>query len=113
MPWHAMLDAPNSLHHTMAWGLARQLIFREEGDRVDFMGRFAALAHASALSALARTLVPKHVYLLLQMRSRPLAYAHPSIPPNPASAVAFGRRSERDPCIYSWGRRRCPPVPVC
>jgi hypothetical protein len=41
MPRGPRLDAPGVLHHVIARGIERQLIFRADIDRDDFIGRFA------------------------------------------------------------------------
>ena len=47
MPRQARLDAPGVLHHVMVRGIERRVIFRDEVDRADFVGRLAALVPAT------------------------------------------------------------------
>jgi hypothetical protein len=64
MPRSARLDAPGVLHHVMGRGLDRQVIFRDDRVREDFLRRLAALAEASALMVYAWALLPNHFHLL-------------------------------------------------
>jgi len=44
MPRQVRLDAPATLHHMMVRGIEHRPIFRDDGDRTDFMARLAAVA---------------------------------------------------------------------
>ena len=48
MPRQARLDAPGVLHHVMARGIERGVVFRDDADREDFVQR---LAQAVGLAA--------------------------------------------------------------
>jgi putative transposase len=39
MPRQARLDAPETLHHVMVWGLERRVIFRDDQDRMEIVAR--------------------------------------------------------------------------
>ncbi len=73
MPRTARLDAPGVLHHVMGRGLDRQVLFRDDQDRDDFVRRLAGLAEVQAVSLYAWALLPTHFHLLLQTGTRPLA----------------------------------------
>jgi REP element-mobilizing transposase RayT len=73
MPRTARLDAPGVLHHVMGRGLDRQVIFRDDADREDFVRRLAGLAETGALTIYAWALLPNHLRLLLRTGQRPLA----------------------------------------
>ena len=70
MPRQPRLDAPDTLHHVMVRGIERTTLFRDDGDRADFLARLAALAEAGALTvypslrALARSRWTGHSALL-------------------------------------------------
>ena len=49
MPRQPRLDAPGALHHVMGRGIERTQIFRNDGDRADFLGRVADVFRARAL----------------------------------------------------------------
>ena len=93
MPRQARLDAPDTLHHVMVRGLERRAIFRDDGDRADFVARLAALAQAGALTVYAWALLPNHFHLLLRTGARPLAGCMRSL--LTGYAGAFNRRHKR------------------
>jgi predicted TIM-barrel fold metal-dependent hydrolase len=75
MPRGPRLDAPGVLHHVMARGIERQLLFRNDADRDDFVRRLAALAETEAWSVYAWALMPNHFHLLVRTATVPLAKA--------------------------------------
>jgi len=87
------LDAPGALHHVMARGLERRVIFRDERDRRDFIDRLAALAAARAVAVYAWALLPNHFHLLLRTGQLALARAMRSL--LTGYAGAFNRRHRR------------------
>ena len=44
MPRQSRLDAPGTSHHVMGRGIEKTKIFREDGDREDFVCRLADLS---------------------------------------------------------------------
>ena len=60
MPRQARLDAPGVLHHVMVREIERRALFRDDGDRADFVGRLAALVPATGLTVYAWALLPNH-----------------------------------------------------
>lgn len=54
------LDAPGGLPHVMARRMEHQLLFRDNHDRDDFVGRLALLAQAEVLVVYAWALMPNH-----------------------------------------------------
>ncbi len=93
MPRGPRLDTPGALHHVMARGLDRQVIFRDDWDRDDFVRRLAALAEAGAWVIYAWALLPNHFHLLVRTAHRPLARAMRSL--LTGYAGAFNRRHRR------------------
>ncbi len=77
----------------MVRGLERQLIFRDDADRTDFVARLAALAERGAFSVCAWALLPNHAHLLVRTGTRPLAHAMRSL--LTGYAGAFNRRHKR------------------
>ena len=75
MPRRPRLDAPGVLHHVMVRGLDRQMIFRGDPDRADFVARLAALAEEGGLTVYAWALLSNHAHLLLRTGARPLSRA--------------------------------------
>ncbi len=93
MPRGPRLDAPGVLHHVMARGLDRQVIFRDDRDRTDFVRRLEGLAAGAALRVYAWALLPNHFHLLVRTGSRPLARSMRSL--LTGYAGAFNRRHKR------------------
>ncbi|MBM4259609.1 MAG: hypothetical protein FJ147_27390 [Deltaproteobacteria bacterium] len=98
MPRGPRLDAPEVLHHVMARGLARQVIFRDDQDRGDFVRRLATLAEADAWQVYAWAVMPNHFHLLVRMGSRPLARSMRSL--LTGYAGMFNRRHHRSGHLF-------------
>lgn len=93
MPRGPRLDAPGAVHHVMIRGLDRQVIFRTEKDREDFLQRLATVTQRTGLRIFAWALLPNHVHLLVGTGSQPLAAAMRSL--LTGYAGAFNRRHRR------------------
>ena len=93
MPRGPRLDAPGVLHHVMVRGLDRQVIFRDDTDRAEFVRRLATIAEAADLRVFAWALLPNHAHLLLRTGSRPLATVMRAL--LAGYAGAFNRRHRR------------------
>jgi len=93
MPRQPRLDAPGTLHHVMVRGIARTVIFRDDGDRDDFVARVAPLAEQGALTVYAWVLLPTHAHLLFRTGHRPLPRSRRSL--LTGYAGAFNRRHHR------------------
>jgi len=98
MPRGPRLDAPGVLHHVMGRGLDRQLIFRDDQDRDDFVRRLAGLAEARAVIVYAWVLLPNHFHLLVRTGKRPLARMMRSL--LTGYAGAFNRRHRRSGHLF-------------
>lgn len=93
MPRGPRLDAPGALHHVMVRGLDRQVIFRDDHDRDDFLRRLEGLVRAAAWTIYAWALLPNHAHLLVRTGSRPLPRSMRSL--LTGYAGAFNRRHKR------------------
>jgi REP element-mobilizing transposase RayT len=78
MPRQPRLDASETVHHVMVRGLERRVIFRDDGDRVDFVARLAAVAEQGAWTVYAWALLPNHAHLLVRTGTRPSAHMRSS-----------------------------------
>ena len=67
MPRQPRLDTPKTLHHIMVRGLERRAIFRDNGDRADFVSRVARLAEQGAWTVYAWALLPNRAHLFVRM----------------------------------------------
>lgn len=72
MPRQARLDAAGTLHHVMARGIEQCLIFRDDRDREDFIGRMSELASKQAWHIYAWALMSNHFHLLVRTGKGPL-----------------------------------------
>jgi REP element-mobilizing transposase RayT len=77
----------------MVRGLERRVIFRDDADRTDFLGRLAAVVERGALSVYAWALLPNHAHLLVRTGMRPLARSMRGL--LTGYAGAFNRRHHR------------------
>ena len=93
MPRGPRLDAPGVLHHVMVRGVNRQVIFRNDQDREDFVRKIAGHADAGALTVYAWALLSNHLHLLVRTGTRPLARVMRSL--LTGYAGAFNRRHQR------------------
>ncbi|MGH7802958.1 MAG: transposase, partial [Candidatus Binatia bacterium] len=93
MPRGPRLDAPGVLHHVMARGIERGLIFRDDVDRDGFLRRLSAVATDSALAIYAWALLPNHLHLLLKTGRTPLPMAMRWL--LTGHAISFNRRHDR------------------
>jgi len=93
MPRGPRLDAPGVLHHVMARGIEKTLIFRTAEDRGDFLRRLVSQVEPTGVQVLAWALLPNHLHLLLRTGHRPLATLMRRLLTGYASA--FNRRHRR------------------
>jgi putative transposase len=98
MPRGPRLDAPGTLHHVVVRGLDRQVIFRDDRDREDFVTRISSLVRLGAFRVYAWALLPNHAHLLLQTGGRPLARSMRSL--LTGYAGAFNRRHRRSGHLF-------------
>jgi REP-associated tyrosine transposase len=73
MPRQARLDAAGVLHHVMARGIERGVIFRDDRDRDDFLVRLSELASKRAWIIYAWSLMSNHFHLLVRTGKAPLS----------------------------------------
>jgi len=73
MPRQARLDAAGVLHHVMARGIERGLIYRDDRDREEFLKRCSGLVLKKAWTVYAWSLMPNHFHLLVRTARQPLS----------------------------------------
>ena len=73
MPRQPRLDAPGTLHHVIVRGIEGSKIFRNHGDREDFMSRLGKLCEAKSLSVYAWALLGTHFHLLVRSGNQSLS----------------------------------------
>lgn len=92
------LDAPGFLHHVMARGIERSLIFRRDEDRDYFLGRLGVVLVETETCCYAWSLLPNHFHLLLQTGVVPLSQVMRRL--MTGYAVAFNRRYKRNGHLF-------------
>ncbi|MCK9229795.1 MAG: transposase [Syntrophales bacterium] len=93
MPRKPRIDAPGTLHHVIARGIAREEIFRSDRDRASFLDRLEAVLEETETACYAWALIPNHFHLLLRTGTVPLSTAMRSL--MTGHAVSFNRRHGR------------------
>jgi putative transposase len=73
MPRKARIDAPGALHHVMARGIERRIIFMDNADCDDFLERLGSIADETHTPCYAWSLVRNHFHLLLKTGNVPIA----------------------------------------
>ncbi|MFZ5862255.1 MAG: transposase [Nitrospirota bacterium] len=93
MPRCARLDAPGLLHHVIARGIERRVIFSDDGDRANFLQRLARLLPETGTTCLAWCLLSNHLHLLVRSGPDGLAWFMRRV--LTGYAVYFNRRYDR------------------
>lgn len=93
MPRHARFDAPGLLHHVIARGIERSVIFHDDRDRANFLQRLARLVPETGTTCLAWCLLSNHLHLLVRSGSQGLAWFMRRL--LTGYAVFFNRRHDR------------------
>ncbi|WP_076750539.1 helix-turn-helix domain-containing protein [Desulfatitalea tepidiphila] len=73
MPRKARIDAPGAIHHIIARGIERGIIFRDDQDRDDFVHRLGKVVTETETRCFAWALIPNHFHLLLQTGAAPVS----------------------------------------
>ena len=66
MPRRSRIGAPGALHHIIARGIERRMIFRDDDDQNQFLERLGKLLKETQTPCLAWALIPNHFHLLLR-----------------------------------------------
>ena len=72
MPRKARIDASGALHHIIARGIDKNIIFQDDFDRKNFIDRLAAILNESKTICYAWALIPNHFHLLLRTGLAPM-----------------------------------------
>jgi putative transposase len=98
MPRKARIDAPGALHHVIVRGINKRIIFKDNLDRDDFLGRLGGLVSETETKCFAWALMPNHVHLLLRTGWVPVAKLMQRL--LTGYAVRFNRRHRRHGHLY-------------
>jgi REP element-mobilizing transposase RayT len=93
MPRTARIDAPGALHHIICRGFERRSIFRDDGDRDDFIKRLSRIVTETKTTCYAWALIPNHFHLLLRNGGTPITTIMRRL--LTGYAVSFNRRHHR------------------
>jgi putative transposase len=93
MPRQPRLDAPGTLHHVIGRGIEGSKIFRNRGDREDFLGRLAKLCEDKAWSVCAWALLDTHFHILVRSGNQSLSHCMRRL--LTGYVVNFNRRHKR------------------
>ncbi len=93
MPRKARIDAPGALHHVIARGIERRIIFTDNADCDDFLERLESLVSETHTSCYAWSLVRNHLHLLLKTGNVPIATVMRRL--LTGHAMRFNRRHDR------------------
>ena len=93
MPRQARIDAPGALQHIIIRGIERKAIFKNGGDRDDFLVRLDTLLIETATPCFAWALMTNHVHLLFRTGKVPLSTLMRRL--LTGYAVSFNRRHRR------------------
>ena len=73
MPRKSRIDAPGALHHIIARGIERRVIFCDDHDRDDFLKRLGSVILETGTLCYAWALIPNHIHLLLKTGNAPIS----------------------------------------
>ena len=73
MPRRSRIDAPGALHHIIVRGIERKSIFKNDGDRDNFIERLGNILFDTDTPCFAWALIPNHFHLLLRSGSTPIS----------------------------------------
>lgn len=93
MPRGARIDAAGALHHIICRGIERRKIFRDDGDREEFIGRLGRVLNQTQSGCYAWALIPNHLHLLLRTGNAPIKTVMQRL--LSGYAGAFNRRHRR------------------
>jgi REP element-mobilizing transposase RayT len=93
MPRQSRIDAYGALQHVIARGIARQSIFWDDRDRLQFLDRLGTILQETGTRCFAWALIPNHFHLLLKTGEQSLSTVMRRL--LTGYAVSFNRRHHR------------------
>jgi REP element-mobilizing transposase RayT len=98
MPRKSRIDAAGALHHVIARGIERRVIFRDDYDRDLFLDRLGVILDQTKTHCYAFALIPNHFHLLLRTGLAPLAQVMRRL--LTAYAIRHNRRHKRSGHLF-------------
>ncbi len=93
MPRKARVDAAGALRHIIIRGIERKKIYRDDGDRNNFLDRLDSILLDTRTQCYAWALIPNHAHLLLRTGLVPIATVMRRL--LTGYAVSFNRKYRR------------------
>ena len=93
MPRKARIDASGAIHHIIARGIDRNIIFQDDFDRNNFIDRLATILNETKTVCYAWALIPNHFHLLLRTGLAPVATVMRRL--LTGYAMSYNRRRQR------------------
>jgi REP element-mobilizing transposase RayT len=93
MPRKARIDASGALHHIIARGIDRNIIFQDDYDGKNFIDRLATILNETKTICYAWALIPNHFHLLLRTGLAPVATVMRRL--LTGYAMSYNRRHQR------------------
>ncbi len=98
MPRHKRINVPRAVHHVIARGLNRQVIFLDDHDRGDFLSRLETALSQTGCQCYAWALLSNHFHLLIRTGERPLSDLLRKV--LSGYAISFNRRHQRHGYLF-------------
>lgn len=93
MPRQSRIDTTGALHHIIARGIERGVIFDDDQDRFDFIKNLGLILEETKTACYAWSLIPNHFHLLLKTGQVPIATVMRRL--LTGHAVRYNRRHNR------------------
>ena len=98
MPRKARIDTPGALHHVIVRGIERRNIFKDNGDRRDFLSRLGRILSDTHTACFAWALIPNRFHLLLRSGNQALSTVMRRL--LTGHAMAYNRRHQRSGKLF-------------
>jgi len=98
MPRQGRLNVPGAIHHIIARGLERKVIFKDDADRNEFLARLSHALEKTRFHCYAWVLMPNHFHLMIRSPGRPLSDLMRGL--LTGYALYFNRRHRRSGYLY-------------
>lgn len=98
MPRQARIDFPGAIHHVIARGNERRVIFKDDDDRTEFLERLEKAIEETGCECHAWVLMPNHFHLLIKTGDKPLSKLMGSL--QTGYAIYFNAKYKRRGHLY-------------
>ena len=98
MPRKSRIDTPGALHHIIARGIERRVIFCDDHDRDDFLKRLGSVILETGTLCYAWAMIPNHIHLLLKTGNAPISTVMRRV--LTGYAIGYNRRHRRSGHLF-------------